>query len=142
MSVDAIYTSHMLEHLDRAQARRFLAEVYRVLIPGGIVRVSVPDLGRLAERYRIAGDADAFVEGLLMFTTNPSTWRQRLRLALVGFRHHLWMYDASSLTKLLLACGFVEAASLPAGTTHIPSPGQLNLREREEESIYVEAARP
>src|SRR5438270_3912932 len=37
-SVDAIYSSHVLEHLEREAARGFLRETARVLRPGGIVR--------------------------------------------------------------------------------------------------------
>jgi SAM-dependent methyltransferase len=45
-SIDAVYHSHTLEHLDRATAKRFLSEVLRVLKPGGIHRIVVPDLER------------------------------------------------------------------------------------------------
>lgn len=50
-SVDVVYHSHMLEHLDRASVPGFLAEVLRVLKPGGIQRVVVPDLEVLCGRY-------------------------------------------------------------------------------------------
>src|SRR5580658_7406908 len=40
-SVAAVYSSHMVEHLDRGDARAFLAEVRRVLSPGGVVRIAV-----------------------------------------------------------------------------------------------------
>jgi predicted SAM-dependent methyltransferase len=40
----AIYSSHMLEHLDDEVARRLLAEAYRVLLPGGVLRVVVPEV--------------------------------------------------------------------------------------------------
>lgn len=43
-SVDALYTSHMLEHLDEVEARDFLRDAYRVLRPGGVLRVVVPDI--------------------------------------------------------------------------------------------------
>ena len=49
-SVAAVYSSHMIEHLDRHEARAFLDEVKRVLQPGGVVRLAVPDLSRLARR--------------------------------------------------------------------------------------------
>ena len=49
-TVGVVYTSHMLEHLDCLEARRFLTEILRVLAPGGIVRVAVPDLARLIRR--------------------------------------------------------------------------------------------
>lgn len=43
-SVDVVYHSHLLEHLDRDVAERFLREVQRVLRLGGIQRIVVPDL--------------------------------------------------------------------------------------------------
>ena len=49
------------------------------------------------------------------------------------------MYDEGSLCALLKDAGFVEARALPPGQTTIANPGALNLREREEESLYVEA---
>ena len=50
-SVDAVYHSHMLEHLDDASARSFLHECHRILKPGGILRVVVPDLEGIARAY-------------------------------------------------------------------------------------------
>lgn len=50
-SVDACYSSHVLEHLTPQQARLFLDECYRVLKPGGIARIVVPDLERIAKEY-------------------------------------------------------------------------------------------
>ena len=52
------------------------------------------------------------------------------------------MYDGTSLTRLLLAMGFKEAAIMPPGSTMIAEPGQLDLSERVSESVYVEAVRP
>ena len=42
-SVDVLYASHMLEHLDREKVQIFLREAYRVLAPNGIIRIVVPD---------------------------------------------------------------------------------------------------
>jgi len=64
-SVDAIYHSHLLEHLARADARTFLLECHRMLRPGGILRVAVPDLEQIARQYlreldsALAGDRQA-----------------------------------------------------------------------------------
>jgi hypothetical protein len=52
------------------------------------------------------------------------------------------MYDAPSLIKLLREHGFVDPVDMRPGETRIPNPQKLNLREREIESIYVEANNP
>lgn len=50
-SCDVAYHSHVLEHLRRADALPFMRECYRVLKPGGILRVAVPDLERICRIY-------------------------------------------------------------------------------------------
>ncbi|CAK9073414.1 Streptogramin A acetyltransferase (Virginiamycin acetyltransferase D) (Vat(D)) [Durusdinium trenchii] len=42
-SAEIVYTSHTLEHIPNEAAEWFLSEVFRVLNPGGILRVTVPD---------------------------------------------------------------------------------------------------
>ncbi len=141
-SVDAMYSSHMLEHLDRNEAVSFLASAKRALRPGGVIRLVVPDLRLLIDSYLRTGSADHFVESTLLAASKPQTPVQRLSSMVVGGRHHHWMYDAASLCELLTRAGFAEAAMVPAGTTRIPDPGELDLRERESESLYVEAIKP
>lgn len=50
-SVDAVYHSHLLEHLDAAEAKSFLRECRRVLRSDGTLRVAVPDLEGIAAAY-------------------------------------------------------------------------------------------
>lgn len=64
-SFDAIYHSHFIEHLRRPHARFLLEECFRVLVPGGHLRVATPDFERLARLYlatladAVQGDAKA-----------------------------------------------------------------------------------
>lgn len=141
-TVRVVYSSHMIEHLDRAEARAFLAEVKRVLRPGGILRLAAPDLSTQVADYLRTGQADEFVAALHMGLSRPAGWRARAHWALAGPRHHLWMYDGASLVRLLAEAGFTDAAVLPPGSTRITAPGELDLRERAAESVYVEAIRP
>ncbi len=55
-SADVVYHSHVLEHFDRAGAAGFLRECFRVLKKGGIIRVVVPDLEKIARLYLKALD--------------------------------------------------------------------------------------
>jgi SAM-dependent methyltransferase len=48
---EACYSSHVLEHLTVAEAERLLREMHRVTRAGGIARVVVPDLERVARDY-------------------------------------------------------------------------------------------
>lgn len=137
----AVYACHVLEHLDQAGAAGFLKEVYRVMAPGGILRLAVPDLRRHAETYLKTGDADAFVEATLMATPKPSGLRAMLREILSGHRHR-WMYDGESLSRLLVQHGFAEPVILACGETTLPPRHGLNLYERSEDSVYVEATKP
>ena len=138
-SVDVVYSSHMLEHLDRNAADGFLKEAFRVLRPGGVIRIAVPDIKKQVAQYHESGDADAFVEATNLCVPRPRSLAQRLRLLLVGTRHHQWMYDGNSLSGLLQKHGFVKTEVLRAGQTRICNHAPLDLQERSSESVYVEA---
>jgi len=64
-SCDVVYHSAVLEHLRRRDAAAFLGECHRVLRPGGVLRVAVPDLEAICRLYLSklesadAGDAAA-----------------------------------------------------------------------------------
>ena len=49
---DAVYHSHVLEHFSKADAFKFIRECYRVLKPGGIIRIAVPNLESIVENYK------------------------------------------------------------------------------------------
>ena len=49
--VDVVYHSHVLEHLAPDQGERMLTECFRVLRPGGVLRIVVPDLEQIARLY-------------------------------------------------------------------------------------------
>lgn len=48
---DAVYSSHVLEHLTEEDGLRLLHEICRVLKPGGVCRVAVPDLEEICRQY-------------------------------------------------------------------------------------------
>lgn len=51
-SAEIVYTSHTLEHVPDAAARHFFEEAHRVLKPGGVLRVTMPDADLLYRAYR------------------------------------------------------------------------------------------
>ncbi len=54
---DAVYHSHVLEYFTRQEARALIGECHRVLQPGGVLRVVVPDLEGIARSYLRALEA-------------------------------------------------------------------------------------
>ena len=92
-SIDAVLASHVLEHLTADEARSCVAEIRRVLVPGGVVRVAVPDLDAVIREYD-PQDPDAFLDGLLQ-GRERSTSRHR----------HWWNYNETSMRALLEGAG-------------------------------------
>lgn len=54
---DAVYHAHLLEHLTPDEGETLIAECVRVLRPGGVLRVTVPDLAGIAREYLAQHDA-------------------------------------------------------------------------------------
>lgn len=141
-SVEILYSSHVLEHLDIGEAELFIKEAMRLLCPGGIIRLVVPDLKKLVDLYLQSGDANAFVDSTYLCVPRPRAFWEKLRFLLVGNRHHQWMYDGASLCAFLEMHGFVDVRIVLPGETMIADPGELDLNERVVESVFVEARRP
>jgi SAM-dependent methyltransferase len=61
---DTVYSSHVLEHLAPRDGQALMREAYRVLKPGGILRLVVPDLERICRDYlsRLEAVAEAASE--------------------------------------------------------------------------------
>jgi len=151
-SVDAIYSSHMLEHLTREQARLVVRECHRVLKAGGSLRLVVPDLEVLVHAY-LADDrtilpadeptaADAFVEGLgLREVSSGSPFIrvvQRVLRSDVG--GHRWMYDGTSLAHLVREAGFVDVARVEFAQGRDAAAAALD--HRSPFHVHLEAFRP
>ena len=69
-STPVVYSSHCLEHLPDATVHRVLKEARRMLAPGGIFVLKLPDFEKVLDRYR-AGD-DAFFKQWGMDKLAPS----------------------------------------------------------------------
>jgi predicted SAM-dependent methyltransferase len=48
---DVVYHSHVLEHFNQVDGKKFIQECYRVLKPGGIIRIAVPDQEHIVRQY-------------------------------------------------------------------------------------------
>jgi ubiquinone/menaquinone biosynthesis C-methylase UbiE len=112
-SVDVVYTSHTLEHFTREEGQFIIAESFRVLKPGGLIRIIVPDLREIINRYvNQALAADHFVEELgVLYQTSRSPLKAKL-IPFIQFPHKC-MYDTETLLHALDRSGFRAASWNP-----------------------------
>lgn len=93
-SADLVYMCHVLEHVPRRQILDVLAEMRRVLRPGGVLRISVPDFDRLVDIYCSTGrDPDRVIDPLLGSHAN-------------AYDVHYWIFTRASLSAILMRAGF------------------------------------
>jgi predicted SAM-dependent methyltransferase len=65
-SVDLVYASHVLEHVSHRALRQTLWEWRRVLKPGGVLRLSVPDFDKMIGIYQSCDREITSILGSLM----------------------------------------------------------------------------
>ena len=140
-SVEAIYTSHMFEHLSNEGAKSFLYEAKRILKNDGVLRIAIPDLKISVERYMANEDADEFMNSLLVEAPPIKSLKQKVFLFMNGYRHHQWMYDGKSLSNLFREVGLKNIKVCAEGETSIKDSSGLDIFERAEQSVVVEATK-
>jgi predicted SAM-dependent methyltransferase len=133
-SFEGVFCEHVMEHFSLEDGQRLAREVYRVLRPGGCFRIVVPDAELLLQRYfdtpdevvarRYAGDATPMEIVNLYF-------RQRYE--------HQFLYDWSTMKKMLLGAGFEMVSRAAFGKGCLCLPVILDDEKYEWESLYVEA---
>lgn len=97
---ELIYASHVLEYYDRDEAVEVLKEWRRVLSPGGILRLAVPDFPALVKVYEKTGDLHKIL-GPLYGKMTVSMEREQKKII-----YHKTAYDFISMRTLLESCGF------------------------------------
>jgi SAM-dependent methyltransferase len=109
-SIDAIWSSHNLEHLNSFEVPNALEEFKRVLKPGGFALISLPDLRAVARHVA----NDQLVQPLYHSAAGPISALDILfghQASLARGNHHMAHrtgFTASTLGEALLLAGFAE----------------------------------
>lgn len=133
-SCTGVYCSHVLEHLSLNDLRAALHNTKRILRPGGIFRLVLPDLEYSARQYLSNHSNGA----ALVFMRETGLGRERRPNGFKGFieswlgnSHHLWMWDYKSIEPALRSTGFVDIRRALFGDSLDPV-----FREVEDESRW------
>jgi predicted SAM-dependent methyltransferase len=132
-SVPNIFSSHFLEHLTPQQGNFLLSESYRVLRPGGIIRICVPSLDKVVYEIKeaIADYESGGIEKIQSFVTSPAAGY------LSYFSNHRWMYNFRELQAALSKAGFIEIKEVEYKKGNIPDVEILDTRD----GLFVEAVK-
>jgi len=141
-SFDIVFASHILEHVPHYRIQKSLSEVNRILKPGGIFRLAVPDLNKAAKAY-VSGDVDFFRRGqtrthedlgmggmLMDYIVSPG--HQTLAIMpdfseVIGRYAHIYSYDFTMMKVLLSQWGFSEIVKSEFCASSIVELQQKNI---------------
>ncbi len=129
---DGIFTEHTLEHITHAECFRLFKEFLRVLKPGGIVRIIVPDIKKAIEFYN---DRSKHLYYVTSFDTGcEAIWEVTQNY------YHKSVWDAELMTAVLKKAGFQTVYTSTYGQS-----GDIDMimdnPEREPYSLYIEAVK-
>lgn len=129
-TIDLIYCEHFIEHISLQEARVFLADCYRVLQSGGVLRLSTPSLEMLVSEYQAGRILEWRDVGW-----NPAT---PCRMLNEGFRlwGHQFVYDRDELVQLLQEVGFCNVIQVAWGESTTPLLRGLECRPYHGEHIF------
>ena len=106
--VEEIYAGHFLEHLAKPAADRFLRECYRVLVPGGVCAIVVPDMREVLKRYIAQAIDEIPFDGRMWRLSDLDDVCGWFLYGSVNPSRHLWSYDEFTLRRAMREAGFVD----------------------------------
>lgn len=128
-SFDYVYSEHQIEHIPEDAGERMLAECFRVLRPGGVVRIATPDLERIARLAAAPLDEEArhYVDYISRMLGLPGPDATRVINSM--FRAfgpdadtgHQFIYSYDSLADRLRAAGFTDTRRCELGESTHPA---------------------
>jgi predicted SAM-dependent methyltransferase len=132
-----IHHEDVLEHLDQQTALILIREAFRVLVPGGVMRVVTPDLRAIVERVYLAAEPRQLRWCSREFGATTACESLNMHMRMDG--EHRFLYDREQLERLLRSEGF-EVRFVSFGRSPNRELQNLDLRDFGL-SLYAEATR-
>jgi predicted SAM-dependent methyltransferase len=131
-----IYSEHFLEPVQYPEtACSLLKQCYRVLDPGGLLSLVVPDGESVLRSYVLGWTEELYAAQKKWHPRWCRTQMEHVNFAFRQGGEHQFTYDFETLQCLLHRCGFVEVSRRSFNPL-------LDTKEREVGSLYVECAKP
>lgn len=130
-SVDFIFNEHFFEHLDVEEGQRAMKDLMRVLRPGGVMRIAMPDLEWVVQNYiSLPIDKDPTLK---KFGLDIKTKAERLNASFRWWGHK-WLYDWEELERRLGEAGCTKIRRCKHGESDRPELQGLEIRS---ESLLI-----
>jgi ubiquinone/menaquinone biosynthesis C-methylase UbiE len=133
---DYIVSIHALPEIPYGDLDRTLSELRRVLKPGGILRLGLPDMDKAINAYR-TGDADYF----LISDEEVKCLSGRMIVQLLWRGQSRSMFTTEFAAELLARNGFRAIHPCAFRETGSGISGITELDNRPLESLFIEAAK-
>jgi len=135
-SFDYAVSIHALPEIPYGDLDRTLGELYRVLRPGGVLRLGLPDMDKAMRAY-LAKDVDYF----LIPDEHIRSLSGKMIVQLTWYGVSRSMFTVEFSTELLGRAGFRRMEECPFRQTRSDFPGITELDNRELESFFIEATK-
>ena len=133
---DYIVSIHTLPELPYPDLDRAIQELHRVLRPGGVLRLSLPDLDKAIQAY-LHKDVDYF----LIPDEVTTTMAGKLMVQLTWYGRSRSMFTFELAAELLSRNGFRNLQACPFRETGSSFPGIVELDDRQLESFFIEGTK-
>jgi len=132
-----IYHEHLMEHLTVEEGCACLRDWFRVLQPGGVLRIATPDLAYVVERYQGDWRDQAWLK-----LPEYAFIQTRAEMINVSFRWwgHRYLYDGEELERRLREAGFDTVRRCALRQSAVPE--LAGLETRDDSKLIVEAVKP
>lgn len=139
-SVEMIYSSHMVEHLEHHELVAHLKECHRMLKKGGVLRLGVPDFASIIRNY----GNNAFLEKhrnvvpgeMFGLPDELICYADLMNRAFYEFGQHKTVLDEEKMTNLMVFSGFEKA-----GISKVEFNQEYDLLSRINATFYLQAVK-